>query len=161
MRCVTEAAIGAREGGLVVEEGIIACGHGVVEARRQVSQVAQRTDDPPTALLEHCRNVRIAGRHALEKARLAALVGAIKRDPRKEENMNMDMQIVVAACSTCQALARPWGRHGPAQGLFLFRSAWRKPSPRVLWGQRPCHACRVAAQPSGRPERVWSSGARA
>jgi hypothetical protein len=39
-------------------------------------------DDPPIALLEDFGNVRIAGRLALEKARLAALVGPIKNQDR-------------------------------------------------------------------------------
>ena len=78
---------GTGELGLVAEEGVIACGHDVVDARLQVSQLAQRANDPPTDLLEHCRNVSIAGRLALDEARLEALVSTIKTDSLKEDKM--------------------------------------------------------------------------
>jgi hypothetical protein len=64
---------GTGELGLVVREGIRACGHDVVDTRLQVFQLAQHANDPPTDLLEHCRNVSIAGRLALDEARLEAL----------------------------------------------------------------------------------------
>src|SRR5713101_863014 len=90
---------GASELGLVVEQGIITCGHGGVDSRLQVSQPTQRADDPPTDLLEDLGNVRIAGRLDLDKARLEALVGPIKIDPFKEDNMIMDIQIDGASVS--------------------------------------------------------------
>src|SRR5215510_16499089 len=70
---------GARELGLVGAQGIIACGHGV-DARLQVSPLTERADDPPTDLLEDLGNVRIARWLALDKARLAARLGAIEID---------------------------------------------------------------------------------
>jgi hypothetical protein len=90
---------GTRELGLVVEQGIIACTHGVVDARLQVSQPPQRADDPPTDLLEDRGNVRIAGRLDLDKARLAALVGPIKIDPLKEDKMKEARKV-----SRCSAI---------------------------------------------------------
>jgi hypothetical protein len=80
---------GASELGRVVEQGIIACDHGGVDACLQVSQPTQHTDDPPTDLLEDRGNVRIAGRFALEKARRAALVGPIKIDPLQEDKRHI------------------------------------------------------------------------
>ena len=80
---------GASEFGLVVEQRIIPRGHGVVDARLQVSQPTQRADDPPADRLDYRGNVGITGRLALEKARREALVGPIKIDPLKEDNMKM------------------------------------------------------------------------
>ena len=80
---------GASEFGIVVEQRIIPRGHGVVDARLQVSQPTQRADDPPADRLDYRGNVGITGRLALEKARREALVGPIKIDPLKEDNMKM------------------------------------------------------------------------
>ncbi len=77
---------GAGEGGLVVHERIIPRGHGGVDARLQVSEVAQRADDPPADRLDYRGNIGITGRLALEKARREALVGPIKIDPLKEDS---------------------------------------------------------------------------
>jgi hypothetical protein len=82
-----------REHGLVVEEEIIACGHGVVDACRQGSQPTQCADDPPTDLPEDLGNVRIAGRLALDKPGLEARLYAIEVDALQEDDMKMDMQI--------------------------------------------------------------------
>ena len=82
---------GARELGLVVAQGIIACGHSGGAARLQVAPVTERTDDPPTDLLEDRGNVRIAGRLALEKARLEARLGTIEIDALKEDHVIMDI----------------------------------------------------------------------
>jgi hypothetical protein len=78
--------------------------------------VAQRTDDPPTNLLEHCRNVGIAGWLALEKARLAALVGPIKIDPLKEDDIKMDIYIE----RTAKALDK---RHRPRMRFLPLDAA--------------------------------------
>ena len=51
----------------------------------------ERADDPPTDLLEDLGNVRIAGRLALDKARLEACLGAIEIDALKEDNVIMHM----------------------------------------------------------------------
>jgi len=75
---------GTGERGFFAAQGIIPGGSSCIDFRLQVSQPTQRTDDPPTDLLEDRGNVRIAGRLALDKARLAALVGAIEIDPLKE-----------------------------------------------------------------------------
>ena len=53
--------------------------------------MTERADDPPTDLLEDLGNVRIAGRLALDKARLEARLGAIELDALKEDNMIMDI----------------------------------------------------------------------
>ena len=42
--------------------------------------------------LQHVCHVGIAGRLALEKAGLEALVGAIEIDPREEDTMKMEME---------------------------------------------------------------------
>src|SRR5882724_3525555 len=98
---------GARERGFVAAQGIIPGGYGCIDSRLQVSQPTQRADDPPTDLLEDLGNVRIAGRHALDKARLAALVGAIEVDALKEDNMKMEIQIEAAA-ESLEKRHRPW-----------------------------------------------------
>jgi hypothetical protein len=64
----------------LVEQGIITCGHGGVDARLQVSQVAQCADDPPTDRRDRVCDVGIGGRLALDKARLATLGEAIPID---------------------------------------------------------------------------------
>ena len=46
-------------------------------------------------------------------------------------------------------------------GLFHLPERVANAPPQRALGQRPCHACRVAAPPSGHPERVWTSGASA
>jgi hypothetical protein len=61
----------------------------------------------PAALLEDLGNVRIAGRLARDKARRAALVGAIEVDARKEDNMKMEMHIEAAA-EALEKRHRPW-----------------------------------------------------
>ena len=50
-------------------------------------------DDAPADLLDHGGDVGIRGRLAREKARRAALVGAIEIDPLKEDHMKMEIQI--------------------------------------------------------------------
>jgi hypothetical protein len=84
---------GARELGLVVAQGIIACSHGGVDARLQVSPLTERADDPPTDLLENLGNVRIAGRLDLDKARLEALVSPIEIGSLKEDNVIMNIGV--------------------------------------------------------------------
>ena len=84
---------GAGEGGLVDHKRIISCSHGGIAARLQVSQVAQLTDDAPADCLHHLGNVGIAGRLALDKARLEARCGAIEIDALKKDTMKMDIQI--------------------------------------------------------------------
>jgi hypothetical protein len=54
---------GAGELGLVVTQRILPRGHGVVDAHLQVSQPAQRADNPPTDRLDHGCDVGV-GRHS-------------------------------------------------------------------------------------------------
>src|SRR5436309_7382009 len=82
---------GAGELGFVVAQRIIPGGHGGIQARLQISEPTQLTDDPVTDLLEDRGNVGITGRLALEKARRAALVGAIEIDPLEEDAMAMEV----------------------------------------------------------------------
>ena len=49
--------------------------------RFEVSQMAQRADDPPAARLDHGGDGGVGRGLALEKAWLAPLVGTIQRDP--------------------------------------------------------------------------------
>jgi hypothetical protein len=102
---------GVREGGLIVPERIIARGDGGGAVRLQVSQRAQRADDALADLLEDLGNVRIAGRLALDKARLEARCGAIEIDALKKDIMKMDMQIE----GTTKALDK---RHRPRLDLL-------------------------------------------
>ena len=60
LHCVTEAAM-VRALGRVVEQGIIACDHGGVDACLQVSQPTQHMEGPPTDRLEDRGNVRMEG----------------------------------------------------------------------------------------------------
>jgi hypothetical protein len=62
---------GTGERGLVVEERIIPPYHGIIDARLQVSQVAQRADDLPTALLDHRGHVGAVGGSPLTKRDLS------------------------------------------------------------------------------------------
>jgi hypothetical protein len=72
---------GTGERGCVLHQGIIACRHRRVATRFEVPQRAELADDSMADRLDYRGDVGIAGRLALEKARLAALVGAIERDP--------------------------------------------------------------------------------
>src|SRR5262249_830925 len=67
--------------------------HRGIDARFQVSQAAQCTDDAPADRLHHRSNVRIAGRLALDKARLEARFGPIEVDALQEDAMEMEIQI--------------------------------------------------------------------
>src|SRR5262249_52582079 len=87
---------GARERGLIVEEGIIPRCHGVLDPRFEVSYPPQCADDPPTDLLDHRGNVGIGGWLALDKARLQPLVGAIEIDTLNDDHMKMDVHIECA-----------------------------------------------------------------
>jgi len=60
-----------------------------------------------THLPEDLGHVRIAGRLALDKARLTALAGAIERNPLKEDNMIMDIEIDGSTASLDKR-HRPW-----------------------------------------------------
>ena len=64
-----------------------------------VSQVAQCTDDAPTDLLDHGRNIGIGGRLDLDEARLEAGLGAIQRDTLKKDEVEMEIEIDGAAKS--------------------------------------------------------------
>jgi hypothetical protein len=70
---------GAGERRLVVVEGIIPGGHGVSAACLQVSQVAQRADDPAAQLLHDVCHISLAGWLDVDKPRLAARCSAIER----------------------------------------------------------------------------------
>jgi hypothetical protein len=69
------------EFGLVIAQGVIACGRSSVDARLQVSQVAQRADDSPADLLDHLSDIGIGGRLDFDKAWLEVLVIAIEIHP--------------------------------------------------------------------------------
>jgi hypothetical protein len=58
--------------GRVVEQGIIACDHGGVDACLQVSQPTQHTEGPPTDLLEDRGNVRMEDRKSTRPFRPVA-----------------------------------------------------------------------------------------
>jgi hypothetical protein len=74
-------------------------GHGAIATGLQVSQVAQCTDDAPTDLLDHGRNIGIGGRLDLDEARLEAGLGAIQRDTLKKDEVEMEIEIDGAAKS--------------------------------------------------------------
>src|SRR5262249_4205997 len=88
---------GGRQGtgklGCVLSQGIIPRGHGGVATRFEVAQMAELTDDTMADFLHDGCHVGIAGRLALEKAGLEALVGAIEIDPLEEDTMKMEMEI--------------------------------------------------------------------
>jgi hypothetical protein len=71
---------GAGEFGGVIDQRIIAGRHRGIEARVQVSQAAQCTDDAPADVLDHGGNISIGGRFALDKAQLEAHFGPIEVD---------------------------------------------------------------------------------
>ena len=60
--------------------GGIAGGYRGIEARFQVSQAAQCTDDAPTDILDHGGNISIGGRFAFDEAWLEAHFGPIEVD---------------------------------------------------------------------------------
>jgi hypothetical protein len=88
---------GAGEFRFGVEQGIIPGGHGNLHASFQRAQPAQRADDPVTARLEDRSTVGIAGRFSCDKAGREARVTATKGDVRKEDDMNMEIQIHATA----------------------------------------------------------------
>ena len=55
--------------GRVVEQGIIACDHGGVDACLQVSQPTQHMEGPPTDRLEDRGNVRMEGKASMSRTR--------------------------------------------------------------------------------------------
>src|SRR6266568_6640500 len=77
----------------VLHQGIIACRHRRVATRFEVPQRAELADDSMADRLDYRGDVGIAGRLALEKARLAALVGAIQIDALEEDAMEMEIEI--------------------------------------------------------------------
>src|SRR5262249_23079833 len=82
---------GMGEFGGIITQRISSCGHGGVEARFQVPELPQCVDDTPADVLDYVGDVGIAERLALEKARLEALVGAIKIDHLEEDKMKMEI----------------------------------------------------------------------
>jgi hypothetical protein len=88
---------GAGEIQFVVEQRIIPSGHSCVNARLQVSQMAQLTDDPPADFLDDVGHVGIAGQLAIDKAGRETLVRAIDKAPLDEDNVLMKVPIEVAA----------------------------------------------------------------
>ena len=77
---------------LVVEEGIIPRGHGVIDTCFQVSQVTQLANDPPTDFLDHVGDVGVGRRLNLDKAGLEACLSAIAVDALKKDTMKMQME---------------------------------------------------------------------
>ena len=75
--------------GSLSTQRIIPGGYRDIHSRFQVSQPAERADDPPTDLLDHVCNVGIAGRLALEKAGFEALVGTIEKHALHDDHMVM------------------------------------------------------------------------
>jgi len=84
---------GPGELGGVISQGIIPRGHGSVATRFEVAQLAELTDDTMADFLKHVCHVGIAGQLALEKAGLAAVVGAIEIDPLEEDTMKMEIGV--------------------------------------------------------------------
>src|SRR4030095_6237747 len=84
---------GAGQLGGVIAQRIIACRHCGIDARFQVSQVAQFTDDAPTDVLDHGGDVRVGWGLALHKTWLEILVTAIQIDSFKEDAMEMEGEI--------------------------------------------------------------------
>jgi hypothetical protein len=80
---------GAGELRFVVEQRIMPGGHGDIHARFQISQPAERTDDPPTDLLDHVCHVGIAGWLTLDKAGFESLVRTIEKNALHEDHMIM------------------------------------------------------------------------
>src|SRR5262249_30479032 len=80
-----------------VAQGVIPGGHGGLQARLQVAQGAQLTDNPSTDLLDHVGDVGIGRWLACEKAGFATCVGALKVDPLQEDAMAMKVHIERAA----------------------------------------------------------------
>jgi hypothetical protein len=76
--------------GGVIDQRIISRGHGGVDARFQVPELPQFADDTLADVLDHVGDVGIAGRLALKKAWLEALVSAIEIDPLEEDKMKVD-----------------------------------------------------------------------
>ncbi len=99
IRCLTEAAIGARELRFVVEQRIIPGGHGNIHACFRIAQPAQLADHPVTDLLEDRGKVDIAGRFRFEKAGSEVRAAAIEVDALKEDDVKMEIQIETSAGS--------------------------------------------------------------
>src|SRR5262249_7383976 len=98
---------GAGELWFVVAQRIIPGGYRSLNARLQISEPTQHTDDSVTELLEDRGNVRIAGRFGFDKAGLAARFGAIEVDALHEDEMEMEVQIdstVVGHCRYATAI---------------------------------------------------------
>ena len=67
--------------------------HRGLDARFQVSQAAQCTDDAPADRLHHRSNVRIAEAARLDKARREARFGPIEVDTLQEDAMEMEIGV--------------------------------------------------------------------
>src|SRR5262249_19770036 len=84
---------GAGEIWFVVAQRIIPGGYSSLNARFQISEPTQHTDDAVTELLEDRGNVCIAGRCGFDKAGLEASFGAIEVDALHEDAMEMEIHI--------------------------------------------------------------------
>src|SRR5262249_26363897 len=103
---------GAGEIWFVVAQRIIPGGYRSLNARFQISEPTQHTDDAVTELLEDRGNVVIAGRGGVDKAGLEASCGAIEVDALHEDAMEMEIHIERTA-KTLDKRDRPWLDCGP------------------------------------------------
>src|SRR5215831_13954505 len=81
--------VGEFRGGLA--QGIIPGGHGGLDARFQIAQLAELANDSVADLPDHGGNVRVGRGLALEKAWRATLVRAIQIDSLQEEQVIVHM----------------------------------------------------------------------
>src|SRR5262249_7179810 len=82
---------------LVIPQRILSGGHGGLHARFQIAQPAERTDDPPAALLDHRSDGCVRRWLPWHKTWLEALACTIAIDPLQEEHVIMHMHIQSAA----------------------------------------------------------------
>jgi hypothetical protein len=83
----------ASEFGLVVEQWIMAGGHGGIDSRLQIAQPTQLADHPSTDFLDDVGYVGITGRLDFDKAGLESGFGTIEVNTLKKDDMKMEIQI--------------------------------------------------------------------
>jgi len=106
----------AGEFGCVLSQGVIACRHHGVATRFEVPQMAARADDAMADLLKHVGHVGIAGRLTLEKAWFETLIRAIEKNPLKEKQVIVHIEIE----RTAKPLEK---RHRPRLDLVSWDTA--------------------------------------